>query len=531
MSTGSSQNVNVKAKGNFIDASEDGHFQTESSFDDGFALERLFFPLDGSVVVPQDCPCSYFIVRNLVGNDPIYIGGTGDKAVQKDRNYAGDFRGMVLYEGESFKVRKKNTNRVTIIGTAKQSCTIWVYPNVTTDVPITADPPPEPDNTPPVLDAITPANGATGVFRDLQEILLDFSEELDETTMIMGTSVTVAPSIAGLTLIRDTLDLTKWSIKIPTGTLLTASTLYTTTITTAVKDLQLNTVAGNIVRTFTTGTGTSPADVTAPTIVDIEPDNGETGVALSTNVVVVFSERMLASTIDAARLALSEVSGGSVSTTVTLGADEKTVTINPSSSLLYATQYKLHVDGFSTGVKDLAGNALQTEPDFFFTTVARSYTEFYNQTNVTEYTQLSSHSTHRTRCGAKCNTSSSPIKDRVPRKVIFYANKTGAPTGNATMAVYNSANVERFQIGGNFNVATLGTGGAIQVTFESPNLADTNKLAVGDRIVFRYSGGNSTNYVKVRSVQAGSDATHLTEYTSPTWHDFTDYDLAAIMYE
>lgn len=512
--------------------SEDGHFDVEETFEDGFPLERIVFPMDGSVVVPQDCPCAYFIIRNLVGNDPIYVGGTGEKAVQKDRNYVGDFRGMIVYEGESFKVRKKNTNRVTIIGTAKQSCTIWVYPNVTTDVPITGALPAEQDNTPPTLSAITPANGATGVLRDLQEILLDFSEELDETTMIMGTSVTVAPTITGLTLIRDTLDLTKWSIKVPTGTNLAASTLYTTTITTAVKDLQLNAVAGNIVRTFTTGTLFSGSDVTPPTVVSVTPADGATSVAVSVNVVVVFSEKMLASTIDGARFMLTKVSDGSeVPRAVTLGADEKTVTVNPSSSLLNSTQYKLHIDGFTTGVKDLAGNALQTEPDFFFTTVAPSYTEFYNQTNVTAYTQMSSHSTHRTRCGAKCNTSSSPIRNRVPRKVIFYANKTGSPTGNATMVVYNSANVQRYQIGGNYNVSALPTGGAIQVTFESPNLVAADKLAVGDRVVFRYTGGDSSNYVKIRSVQSGNDATHLTEYTSPDWHDFTDYDLAAIMYE
>lgn len=525
----SSENVNVKGQHGFIDSSEDGHFQTEETFEDGFALERIVFPLDGSAVVPQDVPCSYFLIRNLAGNDPIYVSGTGNKAVQKDRNYVGDFRGMIVYEGEIMKVRKKNTNRVTIIGTAKQSCTIWVYPNVTTDVPITGNLPAEPDNTPPTVAATTPANGATGVFRDLLEIVLDFSEEIDMSSAIIGTSITVSPTISGLSIIQDTLDPKKVIVKIPNGTLLPASTVFTVTVTTTIEDLQLNNMAANHVFTFTTGITTSPADMTPPTILSVDPGDGETGVARGTDIVVIFSERMLASTIDNARFMLTEVGGPEVPRTTTLGADEKTVMISPSSDLLFSTQYKLHIDGFSTGVKDLATNELQTEPDFFFTTVAPSYTEFYNQTNVTEFTKVSG--TERTRCGAKCNTSSSPLKDRVPRKVIFYANKTGAPTGNATAVVYNSANAQRYQIGGNFNVNTLPTGGAIQVTFESPNLLSTDKLAVGDRVVFRFTGGDSTNYVKVRSVLSGNSATHLTEYDGTNWHDFADYDLAALMYE
>ena len=66
----------------------------------------------------------------------------------------------------------------------------------------------------------------------------------------------------------------------------------------------------------------------------------------------------------------------------TLSADKKTVTLDPTNNLANSTEYTATV---TTGVKDLAGNALASNQSWTFTTVAPPCTnpaapEFQNTT-------------------------------------------------------------------------------------------------------------------------------------------------------
>jgi hypothetical protein len=143
---------------------------------------------------------------------------------------------------------------------------------------------------------------------------------------------------------------------------LAVSTVYTATITTGVTDLAGNAMASTYVWTFTTGT---TADTTRPTVVSTIPANAATGVAVNANIYVTFSEAMNPLTITASTITLKQgttlISGAVTSPSTTTAA------LNPGSDLANNTTYTVTV---TTGVKDLAGNAMAVAKVWNFTTIA-----------------------------------------------------------------------------------------------------------------------------------------------------------------
>src|SRR5450759_4536953 len=106
----------------------------------------------------------------------------------------------------------------------------------------------------------------------------------------------------------------------------------------------------------------SPADTTAPTVSLIAPANAATGIALNANITATFSEAMDASTITTTTFTLKQGTA-SISGAVTYVG--KTAVFNPTSNLTASLVYTATV---TTGVKDLAGNALAANKTWSFTT-------------------------------------------------------------------------------------------------------------------------------------------------------------------
>ena len=84
---------------------------------------------------------------------------------------------------------------------------------------------------------------------------------------------------------------------------------------------------------------------------------------------VVFSEAMTASSINGSTLLLRTTAGASVAATVSYNAATGTATVTPNSALAAGTSYTLTIVGGSSGVKDLAGNALVAGVTSSFTTL------------------------------------------------------------------------------------------------------------------------------------------------------------------
>lgn len=217
------------------------------------------------------------------------------------------------------------------------------------------------DATPPTVVSTTTANGATRVPLNTQPGAT-FSEAMDAGTF---TASSFSLQHAGIS-VPGTLVYRGLSFVFSPTSPLSASTLYTATIGTGVKD-----VAGNaLLSTYTwSWTTAATADTTAPTVIGTFNANGATNVPINTQVGVTFSEVMNALSFGTANLVLKEaVSNVPVTGSSTLSSANAVFT--PSAPLLPTTRYIATVKGGSGGVADLAGNALAADYIWSWTTAA-----------------------------------------------------------------------------------------------------------------------------------------------------------------
>ncbi len=116
---------------------------------------------------------------------------------------------------------------------------------------------------------------------------------------------------------------------------------------------------------FTTNTG---PDTTAPTVMSTSPITGATGVIPASTVTATFSEAVDGTTVNTTTFELRDPSNTVVPATVVYNSGTNTVTLTPTNSLAASTVYTAKVKGGSSGVKDLAGNALAADYSWSFTT-------------------------------------------------------------------------------------------------------------------------------------------------------------------
>jgi hypothetical protein len=135
------------------------------------------------------------------------------------------------------------------------------------------------------------------------------------------------------------------------------------TITTAAKNLAGVGLTKDYVWSFTTGSG---PDVTPPTVIARSPVNAITGVCLSKDVVVTFSEPMDSSTITSASFNVTNSSNPAMPGVITYDALSNTATFSVTNPTGYAanTLYTINMTG---DVKDLAGIAIAANTSTFTT--------------------------------------------------------------------------------------------------------------------------------------------------------------------
>ncbi len=224
---------------------------------------------------------------------------------------------------------------------------------------------PTTDTTPPTIVSHGPVNGAKNV-GTTSPVVVDFSEAMDPASITTSTFF-VMPSPSGAAA-AGTINVTNASATFtPAG--LAPTTQYVVTVlggASGVKDVAGNALFATYTFTFTTGTG---VDTTPPVVSSISPANGATGVAVAAPVVVTFSEAVQSASINTTTFQLvTSIGSNVVGGTVSSGGD--TATFTPVVRLAPLTQYTALVAGGTSGVKDLAGNAMSTDFIFSFTTAA-----------------------------------------------------------------------------------------------------------------------------------------------------------------
>jgi len=222
------------------------------------------------------------------------------------------------------------------------------------------------DTTAPTVTTTSPASGATNV-AITASVTATFSEAMDASTISTSTVTLVVQSTGTSVPATVTYNATTRVVTLKSTASLANGTTYTAKIlsgASGVKDLAGNALAADKVWSFTT-----IADTTPPTVTATSPANGATGVSVTANETATFSEAMNASTITTTTVFI--VKSGTttpLAAVVTYDSTNRRVTLNPNASLLNATTYVVTVQGGTSGVKDVAGNALAADKTWSFTT-------------------------------------------------------------------------------------------------------------------------------------------------------------------
>ena len=208
--------------------------------------------------------------------------------------------------------------------------------------------------TQPTVTSTVPANGASGVPTS-SKLSATFSTTMDSATITPSTFTLAqgsTPVTGAVTYSGTTAVFTPSSALAPNKT-------FTATFTTGAKDQAGNALASNYVWSFSTGVN---ADTTPLTVTSTAPVSGASSVPVNKKVSAVFSEAMDPSTLNNSTFTVLQ---GTTLVAGIVSYSGTTATFTPSSTLPAGTTFSANL---STGVKDLAGNALATPYTWSFTT-------------------------------------------------------------------------------------------------------------------------------------------------------------------
>jgi hypothetical protein len=145
-------------------------------------------------------------------------------------------------------------------------------------------------------------------------------------------------------------------------TVLAYAATYTATITAGVKDLAGNPTPADYVWNFTTQ---AQPDTVPPTVLSSTPTASALGVAVDSTISLTFDQPLDPASFTAQAFSLRQ---GSVLVPGAAACQGDRVTFQPSAPLAYSTLYQATL---AAGLKDLAGNPMEKDFSWTFTTIAQ----------------------------------------------------------------------------------------------------------------------------------------------------------------
>lgn len=219
---------------------------------------------------------------------------------------------------------------------------------------------------PPMVINTSPENTETAVPTN-SPIEILFSEPVQPITLSQVTLTTGGQAVAVTPTFSDGNQLLTLAPSLP----LLPNTNYTLTII-GVKDTAGNQMTTTVTTTFTTG---PTFNLEGPTVTQVNPANGATGVGTNVAPQIVFSERLNPLSVVSSSNELyyagsielyDKATGQFVPATVNMSSDRLTATITPSSALSPNTSYEINV-GYGANYYDVAGNYGQSYQSNFVT--------------------------------------------------------------------------------------------------------------------------------------------------------------------
>ncbi|MBE0494028.1 MAG: DUF3494 domain-containing protein [Thiomicrospira sp.] len=211
----------------------------------------------------------------------------------------------------------------------------------------------------PIVVKTVPVTEAVDVVRNTN-VVVTFSEEMDDTSITTDSFTVIGLNEDALigTIVYDA---ASKSVSFDPNRSFTANTVHTATVTTAVKSADGISMEEGYVWTFTSG---DTLDIAPPTVVSTDPLDADTDVPLNRSVTATFSETLEPSSVNSLTFTLKK---GSTLVPGAVSYDSKVTTFNPTDDLDASTVYTATL---TTGIKDVAGNALATAKVWSFTTGA-----------------------------------------------------------------------------------------------------------------------------------------------------------------
>ncbi len=210
-----------------------------------------------------------------------------------------------------------------------------------------------PDTTPPLVTGTVPASGATNVAFNVA-VTATFDEPMAPAT-ITSASFTVSGVTGSVEY-----DASSRTATFRPTTMLEPVTAYTATLNTTATDLAGNSLAAPHIWMFNTG---AAPDTAPPLVTSTSPSADTVGVAPDAMLSITFSEAIDIATLGSDTVVISPAVAGEL----IYDSGSYTVSFTPDAPLAHSTTYSVRV---TTGVKDLAGNALLSAHVFGFTTGA-----------------------------------------------------------------------------------------------------------------------------------------------------------------
>ena len=201
-----------------------------------------------------------------------------------------------------------------------------------------------PDNTPPQIISVTPANGSTNVGPNAA-VTITFSKSLDANT-INGQNFTLYNGFSNL---GASVSRASDNKSVTLTTTLPYSKTLTLSVSTGVKDLAGNSLANPWQSTFTTVT---QPQTTSPNVSQMRPGGGASGVPLNSTITLYFDAALNPSTVPGAFYVSQN--GALVSGNVVAGPDGRSAVFTPSAPFVY----NANVQVFFTGATDNSGNGV-----------------------------------------------------------------------------------------------------------------------------------------------------------------------------
>ena len=387
--------------------------------------------------------------------------------------------------------------------------------------------------TKPIITAVSPTSGTLGVAIDAgTQISVTFNQDIDSASITSGTiQCKVSGASIGYsgTLIRDPSNAKKVTLTPQSG--FSGGKLHQFIIKSGgVTELFGIALQSGIISTFTTTT----SDSTSPFVSSHTPASGATSIALTTTPQVVYNEQLQSGTVTTSTILLKK-GAVDIGGTVSLAADLRTATFDPTADLDQNTTYTMT----ASGVKDLAGNTQLAASGLSFPfKTTTNLSSMYNETDTGSVGQVGEHD--NVRAGIRIEASH-PMVGHKPQRIRFKLARNGNPSANMFVQHLSSTGALKQKFYRNdvesMAASSLTTTKA-DYDWDVSGLSQVT-IAGNDSIVINISGATGTdasNYIEV--YRNSSNVENDCEWVSTNWgspngdfDEFTDRDWAGIIWE